>query len=58
MGLLITRKINQGFVIGDNIHVLLIETWGKFARIKIEAPKNVPILRDEIIIRDMLNNAD
>jgi len=43
----ITRKPNQSFTIGGNITVTVVEINGQQARISIDAPKEIKIIRDD-----------
>ena len=45
--LILTRKEGQTLHIGDEISVTVTQIRGKQVRIGIEAPKDVPILREE-----------
>ena len=46
--LVLTRKIGELIVIGDDIKIKIVEIKGKQVRIGIEAPRNVEINREEI----------
>lgn len=46
--LVITRKINEGFRIGKDVIVRIVEIDGNQVRVGIEAPPNVKILRLEL----------
>jgi carbon storage regulator len=46
--LIITRRAGERIVIGDDITVQLLEVQGSTARIGIEAPKSLPVYREEI----------
>jgi len=48
----ITRNENQSFQIGENITVTIEEINGKQARISIDAPPEVKILRDDAIKKE------
>jgi carbon storage regulator len=48
--LVITRRSGQSFQIGDDVTVTLVETKGQQARIAIEAPPDVRILRDDAAV--------
>ena len=48
----ITRNENQSFQIGENITVTIEEINGKKARISIDAPQDVKILRDDAIQKE------
>lgn len=47
--LVLTRKNGQSFHIGDDIHITITEVSGDKVKIGIEAPKNLSILRDELV---------
>lgn len=46
--LVLTRKIGETIVIGDDIKIKIVEIKGKQVRIGIEAPRNVEVNREEI----------
>lgn len=46
--LVLTRKPGEGFVIGDDITIKIVEIKGGSVRIGIEAPQNKKIYRQEI----------
>lgn len=46
--LVLTRKIGQSIVIGDDVEVVVLEVRGEQVRIGIRAPKNVSVHRKEI----------
>ncbi|MEB3285192.1 MAG: carbon storage regulator CsrA [Candidatus Sericytochromatia bacterium] len=46
--LVLSRKINQSVMIGDDIEVILLETKGDTAKIGIVAPNDVKVYRQEI----------
>lgn len=52
--LVLTRKLNQSIIIGDEIEITVLEVRGEQVRIGISAPKNVAVHRKEVYeqIRD------
>jgi carbon storage regulator len=48
---IVTRRINEALVIGQNLKVRIVGVKGQQVRIGIEAPRNVPVHRAEIADR-------
>ena len=46
--LVLSRKINQSIVIGDNIEIMLVDIRGDQIKLGINAPKSVKIFRKEV----------
>ena len=46
--LVLSRKKNEGIRIRDDIHLVVVEVRGDKVRLGIEAPKGVPVHRDEV----------
>ena len=46
--LVLTRKLGQSIVIGDEVEVVVLEVRGEQVRIGIKAPRNVTVHRKEI----------
>jgi carbon storage regulator len=46
--LVLTRKLNQSIVIGDEVEIVVLEVRGEQVRLGIRAPKNVTVHRKEI----------
>jgi carbon storage regulator len=46
--LVLSRKINQSVMIGDDIEIILLETKGDTAKLGIVAPRDVKVYRQEI----------
>ena len=47
--LILTRKVDQGIVIGDGIVIKVIGIEGNKVKLGVDAPKNITILREEIV---------
>jgi len=47
--LVISRRINEKIKIGDNIEIMIISIDKNQVKIGINAPKNITILRSELI---------
>ncbi|HEY9720666.1 MAG TPA: carbon storage regulator CsrA [Oscillatoriaceae cyanobacterium] len=48
--LVLSRKINQSVMIGDDIEVIVLETKGDTAKLGIVAPRDVKVFRQEIYL--------
>lgn len=46
--LVLSRKKNEVIVIGGNVKVMVVEVRGDTVRLGIEAPKEIPIHRQEV----------
>jgi carbon storage regulator len=46
--LILSRKVNEKIMIGDDISVSIIEVRGDQVRIGVDAPKNVKVFRQEV----------
>ncbi|MGB0965399.1 MAG: carbon storage regulator CsrA [Litorivicinus sp.] len=46
--LVLSRKIDEGVVIGDNVTIRILDVKGKQVRIGIEAPREVRVNRAEV----------
>jgi len=47
--LILTRKIGQSLIIGDDIEVKVVGIDGENIKIGISAPKNVSVVRKELL---------
>lgn len=46
--LVLTRKINQSIIVGDDVEIVVLEVRGEQVRLGIKAPRNVTVHRREI----------
>jgi carbon storage regulator len=46
--LILTRRIGETVIIGENIKVTVLRVQGSQVRVGIDAPKDVTVLREEI----------
>lgn len=53
--LILSRKLMESIVINDNIEITVLEVQGDKVRIGISAPKEIPVVRKEIIETTKLN---
>jgi carbon storage regulator len=48
--LVLTRKSNQSIMIGDDIEVTVLSITGEKVRIGIQAPRDIPVFREEVYL--------
>ncbi len=46
--LILSRKVNEKIMIGDDISISIIEIRGDQVRLGVDAPKNVKVFRQEV----------
>lgn len=56
--LVLTRKLGEAIIIGEDIEIVVLETSDGNVKLGINAPKNVAILRKEIIGQVKSENID
>ncbi len=49
--LILTRKIGESIMVGDNIRLVVLDIRGRQIRLGIEAPADIVVLREEIAQR-------
>ena len=49
--LILTRKAGETVLLGDDIAITVLSVHGKQVRMGIKAPKQVTVLREEIVSR-------
>jgi len=54
--LILTRKVGEGIIIGDDIKLTVVEIKGGTVRIGIDAPKDKKIYRQELYDEIMAQN--
>ncbi len=56
--LVLTRKVHQSIMIGDEIEVVVLEVRGEQVRLGIRAPKDVTVHRQEIYSQIQTENVE
>lgn len=56
--LVLTRKAGQNITLGDQIRISVIEIKGRQVRLGIEAPDEMPIHREEVLLRIQAENQE
>lgn len=51
MALILSRRIGEVLCIGDDVTVTILGIKGNQVRIGIEAPKDIPVHREEIYLK-------
>jgi carbon storage regulator len=54
--LVLTRKIGESLAINDNIRITVLEVKGKTVRLGIEAPADVKVYRQEVLVNILKEN--
>ena len=55
--LVLTRRVNERILIGDNVTVTVLEVHGDQVRLGIDAPRDIKVFREEVLRRDEQNPA-
>ena len=48
--LILSRRLNEKIVIGDDIVISVVEVRGDQVKLGIEAPRNVKVFREEVFV--------
>lgn len=56
--LILTRRVGETVMIGDDVVVTVLRVKGNQVRIGVDAPKSVSVQREEIYARMQQNGAD
>ena len=56
--LCLTRKEGQSIVVAGNIRIKVADVSGKTVRIAIDAPREVGVVREEVLLRDEAKKGD
>lgn len=54
--LVLTRKVGEGIIIGDDVKLTIVEVKGGTIRLGIDAPRNKKIYRQEVYDRILEQN--
>jgi len=54
--LVLTRKLGESIRVGDDIKITIVDLDGRYAKLGIEAPRNVIIHREEVYERIQAEN--
>ena len=55
--LVLTRKQGQSITIGDDVKVKILDIGSNFIKIGIDAPREVPVYREELLNKESDNES-
>ena len=55
--LILTRRVGENVIVGDDIVISVIEVRGDAVRIGIQAPRSLPVHREEVWLELQKSNA-
>ncbi len=53
--LVITRKTNEGIMIGENIELIIVDVSGDKVKLGINAPREIRVVRNELLQTEQTN---
>lgn len=56
--LILTRKVGESILLGDDVKIVVKEVRGSQVRIGIDAPEEIPIYREELYEQIQKENND
>lgn len=54
--LVLGRRVGQSIVIGEDIEIMIVSTYRGYVRMGINAPKEITIIREELIPKQAPDN--
>jgi carbon storage regulator len=54
--LVLTRKLNESIIIGDDVKITIVEVKGEQVKLGISAPKRIPVHREEVYLEIQKEN--
>lgn len=54
--LVLTRKVDQSIMIGDNIRIVVVDVRGDQVKIGIDAPREITVHREEVYLEIQAEN--
>ncbi|HBR28766.1 MAG TPA: carbon storage regulator [Firmicutes bacterium] len=54
--LVLTRKVNESIIIGDDVKITVVEVKGEQVKLGISAPKRISVHREEVYLEIQKEN--